>query len=80
MEELEKKNIKLKDTSMNMKSDTLRDTLIVGGVAEDEHETEEALRGKLQCLMKYSLEMDNNTVEQIQFIEIRRLGNNRRPN
>ena len=80
VEELEKENIKLKDTIMNMKSDMLRDTLIVGGVAEDEHETEEALRGKLQRLMKYSLEMDNNTVEQIQFIEIRRLGNNRRPN
>ena len=80
VEELEKENMKLKDTIMNMKSDTLKDTLIVGGITEDENETEQALREKLQRLMKYSLEMDSTTVEQIQFIEIRRLGNNRRPN
>ena len=80
VEELEKENMKLKDTIMNMKSDTLKDTLIVGGITEDENETEQALREKLQRLMKYSLEMDSTTVEQMQFIEIRRLGNNRRPN
>ena len=38
------------------------------------------MREKFQRLMKYSLEMDSTTVEQMQFIEIRRLGNNRRPN
>ena len=38
------------------------------------------MREKLHRLMKYSLEMDSTTVEQMQFIEIRRLGNNRRPN
>ena len=80
VEELEKENIKLKDTIMNMKSDTLRGTLIVGGIAEDENENEEVLRGKLKRLLKYNLEMENNTVEAMQFIEVRRLGNNCRPN
>ena len=80
VEELEKENIKLKDTIKNMKSDTLKDTLIVGGIAEDENENEEVLRGKLKRLLKYNLEMENNTVEAMQFIEVRRLGNNCRPN
>ena len=72
VEELKKENIKLKDTIMNMKSDTLRDTLIVGGIAEDE-ENEGVLSGKLKRLLKYCLEMEDNTVEAMQFIEVRRL-------
>ena len=77
MTELENENSKLKDTILNLKSDSLRDTLIFGGLPEEQDETEQKMNTKLKTLMKQDLEMEEDIVNQMNFKEVRRLGQQR---
>ena len=74
IKELERENALLKETIINVKSDALRDSLIIGGIQEKASETEAETTQRVREFMSNTLEMDVGVIQNTNFVEVRRLG------
>ena len=74
IKELERENALLKETIINVKSDALRDSLIIGGIQEKASETEAETTQQVREFMSNTLEMDVGVIQNMNFVEVRRLG------